>query len=234
MASTVMRQRRRKLKGRFPTLEDVLTQLGGIPASRLLIEPSPGSATEADLILIEASGGPICELIDGALVRKHVGAAGEWDTAFFESRLAMILGVFIEIYLQKRKLGIVVGEGAYLRVYRGQVRAPDLSYISWTTMPGGEVPDDPVAPFAPDLAVEVITKSNTKAEMDRKLRDYFKGGCKLVWYVYPKTRTVHVYTDLGKPVVLTEDDKLDGGKVLPGFSLSIRKWFRKARTRPAK
>src|SRR5713226_4946591 len=96
----------------FTTLRDVLNHLGGIPASRVLSYPPPGSATEADLIALEARRGPICELIDGILVRKHAGLKLEWDMAFLESRLAMVLGFFIELYLKKTHLGVVVGEGA--------------------------------------------------------------------------------------------------------------------------
>jgi Uma2 family endonuclease len=95
-------------------------------------------------------------------------------------------------------------------------------------MPNEEIPREPIAPFPPDLAVEIIGKSKTKEEMDRKLWEYFQAGCKLVWYVYPRSRTLHVFTSLRKFAVLTEADTLDGSKVLPGFSLSIRKWFLRA------
>ena len=212
----------------FATLADVLDHLGGIPACRVLSNPPPGLATEADLVALDARRGPICELIDGILVQKYAGIVVERDMAAFESRLALMLAFFIELYLEKTQLGAVIGEGAYLRLFPGQIRAPDVSFIPWKRMPNEEFPRDPIGPFAPDLAVEIISPSNTKAEMDRKLREYFEAGCKLVWYVYPKTRTVHVFTSVRKSVVLTEADTLHGGKVLPGFSLSIRKWFLRA------
>jgi Uma2 family endonuclease len=219
---------------RFTTLEDILNHLGGIPPCRVLTDPPPGTATEADLIALDARGGPICELIDGILVRKYVYMAEDRDVAFFESRLAIILAFFIELYLEKTHLGGVVGEGAYLRVLLGQIRAPDLAFFSWKRLPKGEFPRDPIGPIAPDLAVEIISKSNTKAEMDRKLREYFEAGVKLVWYVYPESRTVHVFTSLRKSVVLTEADTLDGGKVLPDFTLPIRTWFRRASSKAQK
>jgi Uma2 family endonuclease len=220
--------RRPETKPQLTTLEDVLNHLGGIPPCRVLIDPPPGTATEADLIALDARRGPICELIDGILVRKYVYMAEDRDVAFFESRLAITLAFFIELYLEKNPLGGVVGEGAYLRVLAGQIRAPDLAFFSWKRLPKGEFPRDPIGPIAPDLAVEVISKSNTKAEMDRKLTEYFQAGCKLVWYVYPGTRRVRVFRSVRKSVVLTEADTLEGGDVLPGFSLSIRKWFRRA------
>src|SRR5262249_7844749 len=129
-------------------------------------------------------------------------------------------------------LGVVLGEGAFLRLFPGQVRAPDVSFITWSQMPNQEFPDDPVAALAPDLAVEVLSKGNTRAEMDRKLKENFRAGSQLVWDFDPKKRTVRVYTSPRKSSLLTEDDTLDGGKVLPGFALPIRKWFERARRKP--
>ncbi len=60
------------------------------------------------------------------------------------------------------------------------------------------------------------------------LREYFEAGVKLVWYVYPQTRTVRVYTALERMLELGEDQTLHGGDVLPGFSVQIRDWFRRA------
>ena len=83
----------------------------------------------------------------------------------------------------------------------------------------------PILDLAPDLAVEVLSKSNSRGEMQRKLRDYFAAGTKLVWYVDPKKRTVRVYTDPDNAATLTEDRTLDGGDVLPGFTLRLRELF---------
>ena len=80
----------------------------------------------------------------------------------------------------------------------------------------------------PDLVVEILSKGNTPKEMKRKLGEYFKAGVRLVWYVDPSKRTVTVYTAVDRSTVLHEDDTLDGGDVLPGFSLSIRDWFAEA------
>ena len=86
----------------------------------------------------------------------------------------------------------------------------------------------------PDLVVEVLSKGNTPKEMARKLDEYFRAGVRLVWYVDPKRRTVRVYTGRDRSVLLHEDRTLDGGDVLPGFSLSIRDWFAEARRSAAR
>jgi Uma2 family endonuclease len=80
----------------------------------------------------------------------------------------------------------------------------------------------------PDIAVEVLSPSNPTKEMERKRREYFAGGAKLVWIVDPELHTVDVYTSVDQFRTLTESDTLDGGEVLPGFALSIRDWFKRA------
>ena len=55
----------------------------------------------------------------------------------------------------------------------GLVRLPDISFISWDQVPTRHCPPDPIAGLAPALAVEVLSKGNTKREMDRKVREYF-------------------------------------------------------------
>ncbi len=95
-------------------------------------------------------------------------------------------------------------------------------------MPGGEVPEEPVPLLVPDLAVEVISRSNTRKEMDEKLQEYFEKGVRLVWYVRPKSRVVDVYTAPDHFTRLTASMQLDGGDVLPGFSVQVGELFRVA------
>jgi Uma2 family endonuclease len=208
----------------FTNVEELQAHLGGVPLSRIRLRPFPGSATEKDLLEIDAKEGRPCELIDGILVEKAMGS--------FESRLASVLIYFIETYLDGNDLGVVLGEAGFLRLFPGRVRAADVSFISWKRMPRHEFPKAAIASLAPDLAIEVLSESNTKAEMESKLKDYFRAGSKLVWYADPETRTVRVYTGLTKSSLLTEKDTLDGGKVLPSFSLPIKKWFARASRRP--
>jgi Uma2 family endonuclease len=84
----------------------------------------------------------------------------------------------------------VAGEAGMMQLAPGLVRIPDVSFISWDRFPDRKLPRDPVPHLAPDLAVEVLSQSNTPKEMDRKRRDYFNAGCKLVWITDPETRTV--------------------------------------------
>ena len=119
------------------------------------------------------------------------------------------------------------------RLFPGLVRIPDAGFISWGRYPKGKRKRGRSRPVTPDLIVEVLSKGNTSREMERKLGEYFRAGARLVWYVNPKQRTVRVYTAPDRSILLREDQTLEGGDVLPGFSLSIRDWFAEAeRTGP--
>jgi Uma2 family endonuclease len=208
------------------TLADLLERLGGVPLDRIRFHPALGTATEADVLVYPNGEKRLLELVDGVLVEKPMG--------FFESRLAAILIHLLERFLEPHDLGIVLAPDGPLRLAPGLVRLPDVSFISWERFPNREIPAEPIPDLAPDLAVEILSESNTEAEMERKLHEYFTAGAQLAWYVDPEQRTVHVYTSPTDVLVLSEEDVLDGGTVLPGFQISIRDWFTRAGQRRAR
>ncbi len=112
-----------------------------------------------------------------------------------------------------------------MRLVPGLVRVPDLAFASWDRIPGRRRPTGPIADFAPDLAIEVLSRSNTRAEMVRKRREYFASGVRLVWEVDPVARTVAVFDAPDHSRVLDESQTLDGGDVLPGFALPLADLF---------
>jgi Uma2 family endonuclease len=199
------------------TLADLLARLGDIPPGRVRLHPFPGTATEKDVIEAERREDRLCELVDGVLVEKAMG--------YDESELAMLIGHFLLAFVRPRKLGSVTGADGTVRLMPGLVRIPDVAFVSRERLRGRKRPKQPIPDLVPDLAVEVISKTNTRKEMERKLGEYFSVGVRLVWYVDPKTRTVKVYTGVGRKVVLSEDQTLDGGDVLPGFALPLREIF---------
>lgn len=199
------------------TVADMLEQLGNVPANRVLLIPAPGTATEQDLLDSLDHQDRICELIDGVLVEKPMG--------YIESLLAVYILRKIGDFVESRKLGIVLGEAGTLKILPRQVRIPDISFISWSKFPGGKLPQVQIPAVAPDLAVEVLSPGNTEGEMQRKLRDYFAAGVRLVWYIEPATRTAKVYTAPDKCTVLDNTQSLTGGEVLPGFHLPLRDLF---------
>jgi len=202
------------------TIEDLVARLGGIPLARIRFHPYPGTATEADVLARPDGVKHLCELVDGVLVEKPMG--------YYEARLAAVLIHLIETYLEQHDLGIVLGADATLRLFPGIVRLPDVAFIAWTHFPNRQLPREPVPDLAPDLAVEILSEGNTRAEMARKRREYFAAGVRLVWEVDPAARCVTVFTAPDTATRLTEDQHLDGGDVLPGFSLSVHDWFERA------
>ena len=209
----------------FETLADLLDRLGGVPPSRVRWIPTPGTATEADAIGAEERFGRLCELVDNTLVEKPVG--------LYESVLAGIILELLRVFVRPRQLGIVGGEQGMMRVVPGQIRMPDVSFTSWARVPA-DYPANPAPRVSPDLAVEVLSLTNTAAEMDRKRAEYFAGGTRLVWFVDPPTRTVAVYTSAAaEPVIVEAAGTIDGGDVLPGFTLSVTDLFAQADRPPA-
>jgi Uma2 family endonuclease len=211
---------------RYRTVADLLEHLGGVAPSRVRFQPWPGTATARDVIAVHDAENRLCELVDGVLVEKVMG--------FDESIYAILLSASVVEYLKTHDLGKVIGADGLMRIFPGLVRIPDTAFISWQRYPTGKRRRGEIPLVVPDLVVEVLSKGNTAKEMARKLDEYFRAGVRLVWYVDPKRRTVRVYTGRDRSVVLREDQALDGGEVLPGFSLSIREWFAEARRNAAR
>lgn len=183
-----------------------------------MLDPLPGTATEADVVrLVDGDDKVLCELVDGTLVEKPVG--------FIEAYLATSVATKLANFAQEHDLGIVVGADAMLRMTGGNVRLPDVSFVAWDDLPGGKIPSEAVGKFAATLVVEVLSPSNSKAEMRRKRQEYFTSGTKLVWEFDLKLRSVSVFTSPETVRTLGEQETLDGGDVLPGFALSLASLF---------
>ena len=199
------------------TLADLLHSLGHISPHRVLMRPPPGTATEGDaLAIIESKTRRRVELIDGTLVEKDMGVR----EAFLATWVATLLNNFIG----PRRLGVVGGADTIIRLIGRQLRLPDVSYFPWTQLPAGFM-DARISAVSPALAVEVLSDSNTRAEMEQKRQEYFAAGTLLVWIVDPRTETVAVYTDPTAHTTLTTTDTLDGGAVLPGFAVPVANIF---------
>lgn len=199
---------------------DLIEKLDGIPAGRIRLVPTPGTATEDDLLHLLDHENIICELVDGTLVEKPMG--------YEESRLAGFVLTFLNVFLLRNNLGLAAGPDGTLKLTSGLIRVPDVSFISWGRLPGRKRPTAPVPTLALDLAVEVLSKSNTKKEMQRKVREYFESGVRLVWLIDSRKRTARVFTSPTDFLPLTADDSLDGGDVLPGFRLALHELFEAA------
>lgn len=196
------------------TAKDLLRDLGDIDPGRVRLDPPPGTATIADLLKHENDH---CELIDGTLVEKAVGN----EESFFASSFGRLLNNFVT----DGNLGWMTGEAGFYEFTDGQVRGPDLAFVSWDRSPGRRRSTDPIPLLSPDLVVEVLSPGNTRAEMERKRGEYFRAGVRLVWEVDPRARTVRVYDAADRFTDLSAADTLSGDPVLPGFALPLAQLF---------
>ncbi len=213
-----------KPKPRFATFADVQERLGHIPPERIRLDPHPGTATLQDLLDSSITKDWLCELVDGILVEKVLG--------FREGGLALEIGFLIKLYLAEHNLGYAAGADGMIRFKLDLVRMPDVSFIRWDSVDDPDEIENPAGAcleYPPDLAVEVLSPSNTRREMEIKLEEYAKAGVKLVWYVDPERKEVAVFpkANAKRKKMVGGDGILDGGDVLPGFSLPVAKIFEK-------
>lgn len=150
------------------TLADLAARFGPMPFRRIRQVPPPGTATEVDVEAIYAAEERLCELVDGILVEKAVG--------YPESYLAAWIIACLSNFVRPRRLGLVAGEAGMFRLNPGLVRIPDISFISAGRLPDRKIPHAAICPIVPDLAIEVLSPSNTNEEMEQKLDDYFAAG----------------------------------------------------------
>lgn len=196
------------------TIADLIHRLGDIPADRIRILPPPGTATKADLLKTENK---YCELVEGTLVEKPMGQA--------ESFLASWLLTMINVHVLRGNLGFVTGGDGFYELPTGTVRGPDVAFTSWDHLDGRKRSTDPIPLGSPDLVVEVLSRSNTKREMQIKREEYFNGNVILVWEIDPRKRTFRVYTSLENFRDLEPTDTIRGEPVLPGFELPVSELF---------
>jgi Uma2 family endonuclease len=171
--------------------------------------------------LIEATRryGRLYELVDGVLVEKVM--------AYRESLFALFLARILLEFVEPRNLGLVSGADGTMKLFGGLVRVPDVAFASWDRIPGRMIPREPVPLLTPDLVVEVLSDSNTPAEMERKRSEYFASTVRLIWEFDLELRVVTVYTPDGRITKLDSSRRLEGGDVLPGLSLALADLFSK-------
>jgi Uma2 family endonuclease len=158
------------------------------------------------------------ELVRGWVVREpppgaeHGGVATE-------------LSARLRNFVREHHLGRIVSDSGFILAETPPtVRAPDIAFITTERIPPAGLPVR-YFPGSPDLAVEIVSPSNTPAAIQAKVDDYLAAGTRVVWVVEPRARTVTVYRPDHKIRMLREDDELDGGEVLPGFRVGVRAIF---------
>ncbi len=127
-------------------------------------------------------------------------------------------------FVSQQRLGVVFVDGMrYVLSYNAPTeRVPDVSFVARDRV---ALPFPPVWPFAPDLAVEVVSPSDRMEAVHAKMENYLASGTRLVWLVWPDTQTVTVHAPDAETRTRTANDTLDGGEVLPGFAVPVAELF---------
>jgi Uma2 family endonuclease len=165
------------------------------------------------------------ELWEGEL-RKVPGAGSAAST------LAGWIGILISRFVEPGDLGLITfADGSFIfRRNPDVVIVPDVAFTKWENVPNEEAPIS-FFPGHPDLGVEVKSPSDRRRDIEEKMERYRDAGVPLVWWVLPEDRAVEVYRDGQLVATLHEGDVLDGGDVLPGFTLPVAEIFRHTRRR---
>jgi Uma2 family endonuclease len=138
-------------------------------------------------------------------------------------KIAMRLGGRIDAHVAPAGLGHVFGSdsGVLLETDPDTVREPDIAYVSAERLPL-DADVDGYCPVAPDLVVEIKSPSDSEREVDDKATMWLNFGVRMALVINPETGTIRVRQPDLPTVILTIDDTLDGGDVLPGFSCAVR------------
>jgi Uma2 family endonuclease len=157
------------------------------------------------------------EVIDGEIVEKPPMGARE---GLFATKLILWLSRFGGI----ERFGQLASEVLFkLHPAGKRSRRPDVAFISFERWPGDRlVPPGDDWDVVPDLAIEVISPTNSAIDVVKKLNDYFRAGVRLVWVVYPVQRLFYSYRSPTEVRILGPDDELEGDPVLPGVRLPVR------------
>jgi Uma2 family endonuclease len=159
------------------------------------------------------------ELIKGELIRKPL----RWH---IHGRLALCIAVPLYQHVLAHNLGIVYAAGTGFLIHRNPdtVRAPDAAFIRERRRDdAGEI--EGYWAGAPDLVVEIVSPADSVGIVEDKVAEWIEAGSRLVWVVSLNLHTVTVYRTLTEIVVLTENDMLDGGDVVPGFRIAVAEIF---------
>ena len=137
--------------------------------------------------------------------------------------VAMNVGIALGSYVRSHGLGRVFAAetGFILRRDPDTVRAPDAAFVAGGRLPQEELPTGYLE-LAPDLVVEVVSPHDVRREVREKVADWLRAGTRLVWVIDPGRSSATVYLPEGDVQELSENDNLEGGEVVPGFSTGIR------------
>ena|SRR5689334_19704830 len=160
------------------------------------------------------------ELIKGAI--EEVAPSSPANT-IVAARFVRLIGNFVD----EHDLGFVTGADGGFTLGPHDVRLPDAGFISKDRQPNLSAK---TFPFPPDLAVEVVSPSETSRKVLDKVRAYLEAGTRMVWTAYTEDEVIDVHHLLADGAISTQtksnQESLDGEDVLPGYTLLVKDIFK--------
>ena len=165
----------------------------------------------------EHYAGQLYELINGKVVKMS-------PTGYLHGSIARRVAAILGAHVDSKQLGDVVGAETGFQLSEKTMRGADAAFIGNEKL--GKISNpDKYLPFAPDIAIEVVSPNDTASEIKAKVSMYLKADTPLVWIVYPKEKEIVVHLPDNTSYTLTESDMLDGGDLLPEFSVQVSAFF---------
>lgn len=155
------------------------------------------------------------ELYCGEPVEMSMGALSSWTN----SRT----GLYVGSWMNANPLGHVFDAEAGYSLWPerpNEVRKPDVSVVLRGRLPGERLPHGWI-PIPPDLAIEVVSKNDEGPKIEQKINEYLSTGVRLLWVIYPESRTAYVYRADGTVTRIDENGVLSGEDALPGFEMRL-------------
>ena len=156
------------------------------------------------------------EIVAGQPEEKTMGGARHGGIG---ARLLIRLGSYVET----QRLGGVYGPDTSFQIGPNE-RLPDVAFVAADRIPPEGEPEG-MWPFAPDLAVEILSPTDLHEKVSGKMREYFAAGVRQVWVISPQYQTVTMYQSPTQVRILTAEDELIGDEMLPGFRCRLRELF---------
>ncbi len=179
-----------------------------------LLEPVDGPS-----IASECDDEKVYEIVNGEPVEVEPMSA-------FANLLAGELFRRLANFVAEHRLGLAVIETMFLLRHKPVLqRKPDVAFVSASKRTRPPTHQDAAWNVVPDLAVEVISPTNSADVMDAKVVEYFQAGVRLVWMLFPETRRMYIYESPERMRAIGVNVQLDGGDILPGFSIRLGDLF---------
>lgn len=176
--------------------------------------------TEAELKALPENG-YTHEVVNGELVMSP-------KNDFYHGHICSRLLAALVNFNQTQHLGAVLDSSTGFWMHNRNCRAPDISFVTKARLIGSKFKPSTrkFFPGAPDLAVEILSPSNTRVEIDERLKDFFASGTQITWIINPDAECVEVCHSPTRRELLGAGACLDGEHLLPGFQYPIADLFK--------